>query len=259
MSAQETAARTVGEEALAAHCANMPSRYWARVDETTLDWHLRILRAFYATLNRDGQRAVMPVVRWRHLPKRGYTEVVVCTWDRVGLLAKVAGALAEAGVNILRADVYTRCDDVVLDIFHVVSREQHGVVPTARLRDAVRLLEGLCQPNADYAILIHPIHVPPMAGPVANAAGEKLPVIEWNSTTSEHFTVLEVEASDRIGLLYAVFRTLSNHNLTVSQAVITTENGVAGDAFFVTDRSGGKVHDAACLESVRTALLAALA
>jgi [protein-PII] uridylyltransferase len=257
-SVRNTAVTNAGWEALEAHFQNMPTRYWGRVDETALHWHLRILRAFYAGLNQDGRRAVMPVVRWRHQPSRGYTEVVVCTWDRVGLLAKVAGALAEAGISVLRAEVYTRCDDVVLDVFHVGNGDEGGVVSAARLREAVRLLEGLSEPNADYAILLHPIHLPVQTGPQTNTHGEKLPVIDLNNATSETSTVLELEARDRVGLLYGVFRILADHGLSVTQAVITTENGVAGDAFFVVDRKGGKIHDAARLESICAELRIAL-
>lgn len=257
-SVRNTAVTNAGWEALEAHFQNMPTRYWGRVYETALHWHLRILRAFYARLNHDGRRAVMPVVRWRHRPKHDCTEVVVCTWDRVGLLAKVAGALAEAGISVLRAEVYTRCDDVVLDVFHVGNGDEGGVLSAARLREAVRLLEGLSEPNADYAILLHPIHLPVQTGPQTNVRGEKLPVIDWNNATSETCTVLELEARDLVGLLYGVFRILADHGLSVTQAVITTENGVAGDAFFVVDRKGGKIHDAARLESIRAELLLAL-
>ena len=257
-SVRNTAMTTAGWEALEAHFQNMPTRYWGRVDETALHWHLRILRAFYAGLNQDGRRAVLPVVRWRHRPKREYTEVVVCTWDRVGLLSKVAGALAEAGISVLRAEVYTRCDDVVLDVFHVGNGDTGGVVSAAKLRGAVRWLERWCTPSADDVVPSPPVHRPLRTGPTTNAQGEKLPVIEWNNATSATATVLELEAQDRVGLLYGVFRILADHGLSVTQAVITTENGVAGDAFFVVDRKGGKIHDEARAAAIRAELLSAL-
>ena len=51
----------------------------------------------------------------------GHTEVVVCTRDQRQLIAKICGALAVNDINILRADVNTRADDVVLDIFQVTN------------------------------------------------------------------------------------------------------------------------------------------
>jgi [protein-PII] uridylyltransferase len=243
-------------ELLETHFTNMPPRYWTRVDETTLRWHLDVLRAFFLHLNRDGANVTAPVLRWRHFPDRGYTEVAVCTWDRLGLLARVAGAFAEVGINILRADIYTRSDNVVLDLFHVCDTENSHVRDEARLIRMRRLLATLFHPERDLALLNRPSLLP--VRPANDLAGAEEVTVRWDLDWSTEYAALEVEAADRLGLLYTIFRILAESGLSVAQSVITTENNHAGDVFFVTDKEGRKVSDTALLETTRSRLLNAL-
>jgi UTP:GlnB (protein PII) uridylyltransferase len=55
-----------------------------------------------------------------------------------------------------------------------------------------------------------------------------------------------------------VLRILADHGLSVTEAVITTTAGIAGDVFFVVDRKGGKIYDLARLEAIRAELRIAL-
>src|SRR2546425_619252 len=130
----------VGDEEIEAHFANMPERYWGHVNEEDVRWHLETLHAFFASLTGRNSQAVAPVVRWRHFPDGGFTEVVIGTWDRLGLCAKVACSFAEVGLNIFHADIYTRDDDVVLDIFRVYDGENSHIRDEARLVDVARRL-----------------------------------------------------------------------------------------------------------------------
>lgn len=242
-------------ELLDAHTAHMPPRYWARVDGSALRWHLNVLRAFFLRLNADGPNVTVPVVRWRHVPERGYTEVAVCTWDRIGLMARVAGAFAEVGINILRADVYTRADNVVLDFFHVSDGDTGGVCAEKRLLRMRRLLATLFHPERELAVLGR---IPTLPAGIAPKGTGTSAVVRWDLEMSAEYAALEIEAADRVGLLYMIFRVLAGCGLSVAQAVITTENNRAGDVFFVTDQDGRKVSDPVLLETVEAKLLASL-
>ena len=55
----------------------------------------------------------------RPFPQQGHSTVSFCAWDGQELLAKIAGSFAVVPFNILSADIYTRGDNVVLDIFRV--------------------------------------------------------------------------------------------------------------------------------------------
>ena len=137
----------IRSEELELHFASMPLRYWPRVDSESLRWHLEIVHEFVDGLTRSDVLLAPPVMHWRHFPDRGFSEVVVCTWDRLGLLAKIAGAFAATGLNILRADIYTRADNVVLDVFQICDEELRHVEDISRLKQMEQLLAVAFSPN----------------------------------------------------------------------------------------------------------------
>jgi [protein-PII] uridylyltransferase len=58
---------------------------------------------------------------------------------------------------------------------------------------------------------------------------------------SDQFTVIEVVGLDRPGLLYKVTAALSDLNLEITSAHITTFGERAVDAFYVTDLTNKKI------------------
>ena len=52
---------------------------------------------------------------------------------------------------------------------------------------------------------------------------------------------MEIEVEDRIGLLYVISQTMSELDLDISAAKISTEKGAAIDSFYVREIDGGKV------------------
>jgi [protein-PII] uridylyltransferase len=72
--------------------------------------------------------------------------------------------------------------------------------------------------------------------------GERIPTeIRFDNEASETRTVIEIETEDRIGLLYAISQTLSETDLDISAAKISTEKGAAIDSFYVRELDGGKI------------------
>jgi len=241
----------IGSEELDIHFASMPMRYWARVDGVTLRWHLEILHEFFAHLAGSDLAVTVPIVRWRHFPDRGITEVAVCTWDRLGLLAKVAGSLAAVGLNIIRADVYTRTDNVALDVFEVCNHAFGYVDDELALLHVTRLLTAALSPGSrlDLGARRRPSPTP----------ADRSPSVVFDNERSEAYTVLQIEAADRLGLLYDILQVLTRSNIDIAHAIIVTDQGEAGDVFYLTGTDGGKITDPDRLQQVRDALLEVLA
>jgi [protein-PII] uridylyltransferase len=255
-----TADLGVRSEELEVHFAGMPVRYWPRVDSTSLRWHLDIIHEFTDGLTRSDVLLAPPVLRWRHFSERGFSEVVVCAWDRLGLLAKIAGAFAAAGLNILRADIYTRADNVVLDVFQVCDENVRHVRDISRLKQMEQLLMmALMNPHGAGARALQTwmrYASEPTATDVANSA--TAPVVLLDNAQSEDYTVLEVQAPDRLGLLHDILEAISACNVDIAHAIVVTEDRAAADIFFLHETDGRKIHDAARLELIRTGVLAAL-
>jgi len=72
-------------------------------------------------------------------------------------------------------------------------------------------------------------------------------------------TVLEIQAQDRIGLLYDIFTTLGNLEAEVLNARISTQAGAAIDRFFLVDsRTEKKITDKRRLTAIHDELMKCL-
>ena len=80
-----------------------------------------------------------------------------------------------------------------------------------------------------------------------------------SNTESEFYTLVDVIADDRIGLLYDVTRCIGeqNHEIYISKAA-TIKDQVT-DSFYLKDSSGRKIRDTEALDRLRRALLVAAA
>jgi [protein-PII] uridylyltransferase len=83
-------------------------------------------------------------------------------------------------------------------------------------------------------------------------------VVRADNSTSERFTVLDIFAADRMGLLYAISRTLFELGLSVWVAKIGTYLDQVVDVFYVTDQEGRKIENEERLQHIRTRLLHAI-
>jgi [protein-PII] uridylyltransferase len=217
------------------------------VDGTTLRWHVEMIHEFFAGLAGSDLGTTHPVVRWRHFPDRGITEVVICTWDRLGLLAKVAGSLASVGLNIVRADVYTRTDNIVLDVFEVCTEEFGHADDELSLAHMVRLLSASLIPGSGLGFAVRRRPEPSPA--------DRAPSVAFDTDRSETYTVLQIEAPDRLGLLYDVLTVLTRCEADIAHAIIVTDQGEAADVFYLTGTDGRKLIDPERLSAMRAALL----
>jgi [protein-PII] uridylyltransferase len=245
--------RGIGQDELDAHFTGMPTRYWERVSHGELVWGLEAIHNFFDQLAVVNGPATHPVIQWSHVPERGFTKVLVCTWDRLGLLAKVAACFTAVRLNIVRAEAYTRADDVVLDVFWVCDREDHYVRDTAALEQMGFLLEGALSEPPRFASLwacqSHKYLARPAGCP---------PRIQFDNERAWEYTVLRIEAADRLGLLYDILQALADSGVDVIQALVDTTDGIANDTFFLTDADGKKINGAFRLQAIREAVREAL-
>ena len=245
-----TLADTVSEEEIDIHFTHMPARYWPRAEAATVCEHLQLIRQFFLRLHAPNAAATSPVVTWRHRPERRITEVTICTWDRLGLLAHVAGAFAHVDLNILRADIYTRADHVALDVFEVTDQDGDWVKDESKLQLMTTLLDAALQPTATRP-------KPVLRRTRARKTG-LAPAIQVGLDSDRAYSILTFEADDRVGLLYQVFTRLAECDISVVHAIITTEAGRAGDVLYVTDAQRQPVTDPQGLELLQERLLEVL-
>jgi [protein-PII] uridylyltransferase len=228
-------------EELHAHFANLPPRYFQVHSAAEILEDMVLAHRFMRLQISEEESALSPVVNWRNERDRGCSEVKISTWDRAGLFGKIAGSLSAAGLNILTAQIFTRADGIVLDTFSVIDAKT-GNLGGPELRDKFEHL--LNQTLTDKLDDLHGLIARQKINrPLYQAyTGERIPTrIRFDNDASETRTLMEIETEDRIGLLYIISKTLSELDLDISAAKISTEKGAAIDSFYVRELDGGKI------------------
>ncbi len=243
---------------IAAHFAGMPPAYFNFIAPETVVAHLRQFRAFFTHLVEEQSAAgLLPVITWTDLPEQGCSEITLACWDRPQLLARVAGALAAQSINILGADLYRRADDLVLDVFRVCNTNFAPVTSkNARQRFELGLHEAFLDSDYDFSAAIAPRK--PNAPEFEAMLAEIPQRVFIDNTVSPDETILELQAVDRLGLLYDVLKTIGRLGHNVTHARINTEKGVAVDTIYLRDDRGRKIGDMTRLHAVASAVAAAI-
>jgi [protein-PII] uridylyltransferase len=230
---------TFSNEEIVAHFSTLPPRYFQINDAREILRDIsQVHRFFHVQVSDKEDNALVPIFSWHNEPDRGYTSVHICTWDRERLFSSMTGCLTAAGMNILGAEILTRSDGVVLDNFFV-SDARTGLMATREEREKFEALLGkiLTGATVDLPLLISRQKRAPAI--YKSIEGERIPVsVRLGSETSENRMIIDIEAEDRVGLLYDICQTLTELSLDVSLAKILTEKGAAIDTFYVTEHSG---------------------
>ena len=224
------------------HFAQMPKRYFRFRSAKDVRTHIRAIWQFY---DRRGRRPDTPfeaAFQWIPHTNKGYTELVIVTENSPLLLEKTCCALAANGINILSADIYTRPDGLVLDIFRVTTTEQTAVDNQIQELSVVQSLYQIHEQEAydpDKHLVLKPNYLRE-----TSEGAIPFPVRVYADPDADlNFTVVEVQAIDRVGLLHDLFHILNKHRLQTVHSRIATEKGAALDAFYVLDGDGQKVTD----------------
>jgi [protein-PII] uridylyltransferase len=179
----------------------------------------------------------------------GTYALTVVSLDRPGLLAWIAGSLSLSGLSILSAQVFTTDDGVAVDHFEVQGafEPEVGEDRWRRFRTTLRhAVEG--RVSLDHGVREKRAHYPP---PRAD-----IPVrVTVDNRGSDFFTIIEVGAPDRIGLLFDITRTLYELGLDVHLAKVATYGARVVDVFYVRDTLGRKVEEPADRTQVEQAIL----
>jgi [protein-PII] uridylyltransferase len=238
-----------------AHFSALPERYFQTHNSGEIAGHLRLVREFLEKHFEADEGTLVPVVRWIPRPNAGHSELWVCTWDRHQLLARISGALAANELNILSADIFTRHDGLALDIFRVTTPRFKAVEDERDMQRVTKLLsEALMLENYDFA----PIIAKRLRRVQTWERTLDFPVrIAINPDINPNYTVVDIAAPDRLGLLYDILRAVSDARFLIAAARITTEKGAAIDSFYITDLEGGRVTSAWSLHELNKALLQA--
>lgn len=170
------------------------------------------------------------------LPEPGFWSLTVVARDRPGLFSRVAGALALHGLDVAGAEIYTREDGVALEVFRLEALSDECRRFERVREDLGKALKGRVALDARLAEKRREYSGRPRGK-------QEAPQVVVDNLASDFYTVIEVHAPDRIGLLYTITRGLADLELDIHLAKVSTYGEHAVDVFYVRDLDGQKVVD----------------
>ncbi len=198
------------------------------------------------------------LVQGHYDPESETVQYTVAAHEQItpGIFHKLTGALSSLGLQILAAEINTLAHGLVLDRFVVADERFSGEVPEGRIDEVCQALQGAVQGTFE------PQFRPRRWRSQARRRPQDLrPLptqVRTDNSVSDRFTVIDVFAEDRLGLLYAITQALFEMGLSVHAARIATYLDQVVDVFYVSDRQGGKIEDTARLQQIRQRLLEAV-
>lgn len=220
---------SIGRSVVEDYFELLPQRYFLSNSPDFIADHIKVLREFV------GKPYVMTV---RQDTFREYTEFVICTHDVHGLFSMITGVMAANAVNILGAQINTLKNGIVLDILQVNSHIGEYITDETKLKKIESDLSDVITGKVKVATLVgkrKPSILDSKPKPVVRAT------VQVDNDVSDSYTVLDIHAQNRIGLLYDITSTLSTLGLYIYISKISTKGDEAADIFYVKDIFGQKI------------------
>ncbi|MGD9805698.1 MAG: [protein-PII] uridylyltransferase [Hyphomicrobiaceae bacterium] len=204
--------------------------YWLRTDTKRQLDHLKLASQAAATSQQFAMHYATDAFT-------AVTELTVLAPNHARLLSLFAGACAAAGANIVGAHIATTRDGAALDTFLLKREFEQDEDEQRRARRIGEMIEKLLRGEVMLSRLLGKRRE--AKGPLHAFSVRPEAVID--NQVSDQFTLIEVVGLDRPGLLYEVTAALSDLNLDITSAHITTFGERAVDAFYVTDLTNKKI------------------
>jgi len=219
--------------------SNLDVSYFMRHDAPDIAWHTRQLsrNLFDQEELAKGSQArneVLPrkslpssiVVRARLSNAGEGLQVMVYTPDQVDLFARICGYFDQAGFSILDAKVHTAKNGFALDTFQVVCD-----MLEERYRELIYMVEhDLTQ------TLINVNALPKVSKGRVSRRVKNFPIqprVTLMPDEKAQRWLLNISASDRIGLLYSVALILAKHKINLLLAKVSTLGERVEDTFLI--------------------------
>ena len=236
----------VGEAKIDSLFAELPRRYFLSHTPRQIARHSQLVLRYgggtrLVTANRD--------------MKGGFTEFILCASDVHGLYSQVAGVLTACGLNILGSHVYTTKGGLALEIYRTHTPRGGPEEREMVWREVDSALDSVLSGEVEVGDLVRRRRRP--VGTTRPPSRKEARVLVSN-TESDFYTLVDVIADDRLGLLYDATRTIGEHGFEIYISKAATIKDQVTDTFYLKDENAKKIKDHKRLDRLREALLEAI-
>lgn len=179
----------------------------------------------------------------------GYSQVIIAIKDIDNPLLIITGILSYLGINILTAYSFERKDGVYL-IDLQISTSSLEAVDETKFSRFVEILENVLKDSSYF----EKISVKRQKGFKASTVPPPI-FVKVDNEMSEGYTIFDVSAEDRIGLLFDIIKVFASFDIYVHMVKASTQGLRARDAFYVRTKDKEKITDSNFLKNVQEKLL----
>ncbi|MBM4202344.1 MAG: HD domain-containing protein, partial [Gammaproteobacteria bacterium] len=192
--------------------------------------------------------ADLPLVLLRPMSQRGSPEIFVYARNQDYIFAHSTAVLDQLGLTIFDAKIITAGNGFVLNSYHVLEQSGRPIRDQMRQIDICRKLRAcLLTPGAA------PLKVERME-PRYTKHFQVPTRIDFKDDPNGRYTIIELVATDRPGLLSKVGQAFNRFGIRLHNAKISTIGSYAEDIFYITDLHNRPLHAARLRDALRTAI-----
>ena len=215
--------------------------YFMRHEAVDIAWHTKQLSRHVGSAK--------PIVRARRSPAGEGLQVLVYTPDQPDLFARICGYFDQRSFSIQDARIHTAKNGHALDTFQVITQADP---------DEYRELTSMLEHELAHTIAANGPLPAPGKGRVSRRV-KSFPIAPRVSLRPDEKSqrwLLNISASDRVGLLYCIARVLARHHINLQLAKVATLGERVDDTFLV---DGAALQQNKAQIEIETELLEALA
>jgi [protein-PII] uridylyltransferase len=182
-----------------------------------------------------------------------YNDVLIYTAHTPHLFEQVTGVMAANQINILALEQFLSNRGEVLLQLKVTDRQGRILDEERRFTNLQSDLRQVIQRK----IVLADYYASRKASSLLRrrTASPRPPRVEIDNVVSPYYTIIDIYATDRIGLLYDLAKVIRELNLFIEVSKISTKVDQVADVFYVKDIFGHKVTDKKKRETIKEALL----
>ncbi len=221
---------------------NLPEDYLMAFTPEAVEEHLRLKKMLK-------QRHVILVPE----DKRAYWTILIMTKDQTGLLSKICGVLALENLRVLAAQIFTLRDGTVVDVLDVEPTYEIGFKEMdwgrieSMMEKAIMGKLGLPHRISQKFMALSSSH-----GPVCLVQGKA--EIRIDNEISDFYTVVDIVADPKVGLLYFITRTMADFGINIFRAKVGPNADRISLSFYCLDSLGEKITDPEFCKELKDAL-----
>ncbi|MHB1696732.1 MAG: [protein-PII] uridylyltransferase family protein [bacterium] len=217
-----------------------PNKYLTRESSENILLHLKL----FSKISHNHR---FNFVAKAHI-EEDYYEIIICGEDKKTMFSDMTGVLSYFDFNIMSADINTRKDGRFIDTFFVnhTYKKVDGDIDWHKLRNTFfNVFNGNISLADMFKNKRKTESLYKKSGPrVSNS-------VEIYNNISGEFTVIEIQALDRKGLLYDIGRIFNGFNINIFASKITTQGNKAFDTFYVKNDHDGKIKNLLYIRKIK--------